>query len=125
MYDEVRRSVLHHAIVMAHFSHAYRDGCSIYFTFAGACDSPAESKRVYARVWHDALNAVVRSGGTISHHHGVGILKRDFMAREHAQGDRVFWALKAHFDPRGIMNPGKLFPDREEEDGDQKRGLEA
>ena len=63
------------------------------------------------RIWHEALTTVVRCGGTISHHHGIGLMKRDFMVREHGDGARLFRALKALFDPKGIMNPGKLFPD--------------
>ena len=54
---------------------------------------------------------MVRCGGTISHHHGVGLMKRDFMGREHGDGATAFAALKAHFDPNGIMNPGKLYPE--------------
>lgn len=121
MYDEVRRTLAQHVVVMGHFSHAYREGCSIYFTFAGSGEVPGDAEQIYTRVWNEALNAVVRSGGTISHHHGIGLLKRDFMMREHAQGDRVFSALKAHFDPTGMMNPGKLFPDATgEETGGQE-----
>ena len=35
LYHSVRAAIGRHAVVMAHFSHAYADGCSIYFTFAG------------------------------------------------------------------------------------------
>ena len=111
MYDEVKRTIGQRALVMAHFSHAYPEGCSIYFTFAAYRKTPEESERLYMRIWHEALTTVVRCGGTISHHHGIGLMKRDFMVREHGDGARLFRALKALFDPKGIMNPGKLFPD--------------
>ena len=111
LYDEVKRTIGQRALVMAHFSHAYAEGCSIYFTFAAYRPSPSESERLYMRIWHEALATVVRCGGTISHHHGIGLMKRDFMVREHGDGARLFRALKAQFDPNGIMNPGKLFPD--------------
>jgi alkyldihydroxyacetonephosphate synthase len=35
LYHSVRAAIGRHAVVMAHFSHGYADGCSIYFTFAG------------------------------------------------------------------------------------------
>ena len=111
LYDEVKRTIGQRALVMAHFSHAYAEGCSIYFTFAAYRPSASESERLYMRIWHEALATVVRCGGTISHHHGIGLMKRDFMVREHGDGARLFRALKAQFDPNGIMNPGKLFPD--------------
>jgi FAD/FMN-containing dehydrogenase len=49
-------------------------------------------------------------GGTITGEHGVGLLKRDFLARE--LGDvsmRLHRAVKRAFDPQGILNPGKVF----------------
>src|SRR5580704_11330319 len=38
LYDAVRRALGEHVFVMAHFSHAYPDGCCIYFSFAGTAD---------------------------------------------------------------------------------------
>lgn len=52
----------------------------------------------------------LRLGGTITGEHGVGLLKRDFLARE--LGDvsmRLHRAVKQAFDPQGILNPGKVF----------------
>ena len=40
LYHSVRNAIGRHAVVMAHFSHAYPDGCSIYFTFAGTAPMP-------------------------------------------------------------------------------------
>jgi D-lactate dehydrogenase len=66
-------------------------------------------------VANDALNEifekVIALGGTLSGEHGVGIEKRDFVAKEI---DPPLMALmkrvKKQFDPKGIMNPGKMFP---------------
>ncbi len=112
LYREVRSAVQPHALIMAHFSHAYREGCSIYFTFLSYKRDPEGLERLYERVWNEALSAVVRAGGSISHHHGVGYAKRDHMRREHGAGIRLLYAAKDTFDDREIMNPGKLLPDR-------------
>ena len=50
-------------------------------------------------------------GGTCSGEHGVGMGKREFVAREAGEvGVAVMRAIKTAFDPRGILNPGKLVP---------------
>jgi len=111
-YQEVREAVAPHALLMAHFSHAYPDGCSIYFTFAGYRRDAAALERLYDRVWSEALSATVRAGASISHHHGIGLAKRDLMGREHGAGLQLLYALKDGLDPLDRMNPGKLLPDR-------------
>jgi alkyldihydroxyacetonephosphate synthase len=110
LYAAVRKAAAPHALVMAHFSHAYHEGCSIYFTFAGHAPTPEERLAQYDLVWRDVLTAAERVGATITHHHGVGFLKRDLMDREHGDGRALFEASKAALDPGRVLNPGKLFP---------------
>ena len=107
LYHGVREAISRHGLVMSHFSHAYPDGCSIYFTFAGRA-SDHRSERIYDAIWRDGLDAALRAGGTISHHHGVGVLKAPYMGREHREAMAILRALKRTADPKGIMNPGKL-----------------
>ncbi len=108
LYNAVREAIGRHALVMAHFSHAYAEGCSIYFTFAAVGRDLASSQRIYDAIWADGLAAATRVGGTISHHHGVGLLKAAHMSGEHREAMRLLRALKQTLDPRDIMNPGKL-----------------
>lgn len=108
LYDGVRRAVGKHGFVMAHFSHAYPEGCSIYFTFAGHGATRQAAERKYDAIWRDGLQAATRAGGTISHHHGVGLMKGPFMADEHRESMSIYHALKASLDPDGILNPGKM-----------------
>jgi glycolate oxidase len=61
----------------------------------------------------EIIQAAVALGGTITGEHGVGLAKRDFLELE--QGKDVVALerrLKAVFDPLGILNPGKIFPER-------------
>jgi FAD/FMN-containing dehydrogenase len=66
----------------------------------------AEEGPAITRLVHDM---VVAAGGSISAEHGIGQLKRDELARLSAPSRiAALKAIKAAFDPRGILNPGKL-----------------
>lgn len=108
LYAAVRAACEPHAIVLAHFSHAYQEGCSIYFSFAGAGGDLEDAQRRYDALWSAALDAVTRVGATISHHHGVGVSKSTYMQAEHGEAMGIYRALKQVFDPSGILNPGKM-----------------
>lgn len=106
LYREVRAALGRHGVVMAHCSHAYPEGCSIYFTFAGKGDLA-----VYDAAWEDALAAAARAGGTVAHHHGVGQLKQRAAALEYAGLGPHFHRLKRRLDPAAVLNPGRMFPE--------------
>jgi len=108
LYDEVREAVKGLAFIMAHFSHAYLDGCSVYFTFVSAGTSVDKAEQTHRQVWDAAMEATLKVGGTISHHHGIGYTKARFMADEHGHAMRVYEALKREMDPAGVLNPGKM-----------------
>ena len=108
LHTRVREALAPHALVMAHFSHAYLEGCSIYFTFAALQGDPAGTLERYRAAWRDALAAVVEVGGAVSHHHGVGLLKADALVAAHGPLHGVFREVKRALDPRNALNPGKL-----------------
>lgn len=57
------------------------------------------------------LDLVTELGGSISAEHGIGVAKRDALARTSPAGElEAMHALKRALDPRGILNPGVLFP---------------
>ena len=107
LYRNVRDAISRHALVMAHFSHAYPDGCSIYFSFAAPFQDDAEAR--YDRIWRDGLRAAHDAGGSISHHHGIGVNKAPEMPLEFGDtGMELISAMREAFDPKLCMNPGKL-----------------
>jgi alkyldihydroxyacetonephosphate synthase len=108
LYRAVRQAVSPLAFIMAHFSHAYAEGCSIYFTFAAKGGSRQEAERKYDDIWRAGLAAASKVGATISHHHGVGLSKAPFMVEEHGDAMELYRALKDVLDPGNIMNPGKM-----------------
>jgi glycolate oxidase len=76
------------------------------------CDrrNPDEMARV-TRAAAAIFEAALAMGGVLSGEHGIGMLKLDFVPRAFPPAIlEKFWALKALFDPHGIMNPGKKLP---------------
>jgi len=66
------------------------------------------------RVWelaHEIARVALRHGGVLSGEHGIGLMKRKFMA-EAVDGETLeaFRQVKAALDPGGLFNPGKLLP---------------
>lgn len=66
-----------------------------------------------ARLGTEATDLIVRRalslGGTIAGEHGVGLAKKIYLEEEHGPAVELMRAIKGVFDPKGIMNPGKIF----------------
>jgi len=108
VYEAVRAACSPLAFVLCHLSHAYPEGCSLYFSFVGAAHGEEASELRYDALWATALGAAQGAGATVSHHHGIGVLKTSALQKELGDGWRLLRALKRALDPDGIMNPGKL-----------------
>lgn len=95
-------------LAMAHLSHSYRDGACLYFTVLYPVD-PARDVAQWAAIKRDATEAILSAGGTLTHHHGVGVDHQPWMTREKGVlGVEMLRGVKRAVDPRGLMNPGKL-----------------
>jgi alkyldihydroxyacetonephosphate synthase len=102
-------------LVGAHISHLYPNGASLYFTFFARRESGAEIDQ-WRAVKAAACDAIIATGGTITHHHAVGRDHTPWMTSEVGElGVELLRAMKARLDPVGIMNPGKLLPDDRED----------
>lgn len=66
----------------------------------------------------EIMAACVAAGGTITGEHGVGVDKRKYMTLVYGPAELdAMRGAKAVFDPRGLMNPGKVIPDPETREG--------
>jgi alkyldihydroxyacetonephosphate synthase len=96
----------------AHSSHGYRSGINLYFTFAAQPSSRGDLRATYLDCWRRVMQATLDGGGGIAHHHGIGRVRKDFLAGEvGAAGIFALRAVKRALDPTGFMNPGALLPD--------------
>jgi alkyldihydroxyacetonephosphate synthase len=73
---------------------------------------PASMEAGYFEAWKAIMQATADGGGSLSHHHGIGRVRRDYLPLELSEpGVALLRRLKAALDPAGVMNPGVLIPD--------------
>jgi alkyldihydroxyacetonephosphate synthase len=98
--------------VTCRLTHLYSDGGAPYFTVLAPARRGAELEQ-WAAVKAAASEAILASGGTITHHHAVGRDHRPWYERQRPEpfGDALR-AAKAAVDPGAIMNPGVLVEPR-------------
>lgn len=96
------------AITIVNFGHAGNG--NIHVNLLVNPDDPDEMRRA-EHCLDRVFGLVLQLGGTLSGEHGVGIEKRDFIAREIAPAAlELMRGIKGLFDPKGILNPGKVLP---------------
>ena len=97
------------AMVLCHVSHVYETGASLYFTVAAPEGDDPLGRWLGAK--RAAMDAIVATGATITHHHAVGTDHQPWLEDEiGAVGVEVLRAVKRAVDPSGILNPGVLVP---------------
>ncbi len=105
MFEEIARIEREYDVVIPTVAHAGDGNLHPNFIFEGTDVPPV--------IWEaasDLFRAALRLGGTLTGEHGVGVLKRRWLADELGADQ---WELQRQitrvFDPLGILNPGKVF----------------
>ena len=95
-------------LVIANFGHA-GDG-NIHVNIMTDKNDKEEYQKAKDAV-RDIFEAVIRMEGTISGEHGVGTTKKQYLGMElSGTSINIMKNIKNIFDPKGILNPGKIFP---------------
>ena len=89
------------------FSHA-GDG-NLHLNLAGRKNNPNDWKRI-EEISQELVLKALSYGGTATGEHGVGMGKKGYMAAEHGKSLHWMKQVKALFDPKGLLNPGNIFP---------------
>ncbi|MDX2647833.1 FAD-linked oxidase C-terminal domain-containing protein [Streptomyces sp. PA03-1a] len=107
MLDGVAAIARKHDLTIGVCAHA-GDGNTHPVVCFDAAD-PEESGRAHES-FDEIMALGLELGGTITGEHGVGVLKKEWLARELGPvGVEMQRGVKAVFDPLGILNPGKVF----------------
>ena len=98
-------------VITAHVSHFYPNGVGIYFTFGGVPGKEETDLKYYQKCWNKIMKVVLESGGSIAHHHGIGINRAHWMEEEWGESMKTLRDIKKLLDPNNILNPGKVYSD--------------
>ncbi|MFX1298633.1 MAG: FAD-binding oxidoreductase [Promethearchaeota archaeon] len=96
-------------IITAHISHFYPNGVGMYFSFGGVPPKEKSELEFYQECWDTTIKAVLDAGGSIAHHHGIGINRSHWMQDEWGEALNTLKDIKKMLDPNNILNPGKIY----------------
>ncbi|MDP2119738.1 MAG: FAD-binding oxidoreductase [Hoeflea sp.] len=92
----------------AHWSHIYAEGACQYMTVRLPPMEHEKALLLHARLWQAIEDLALDHGGSIAHHHGVGVFRNGWIARELGGALPMLQQIKDVLDPGNLMNPGKL-----------------
>jgi alkyldihydroxyacetonephosphate synthase len=107
VHRRVREALSALARVRTRIGCAWAEGCALEFSVAASAQDVDAAVQRHDEIWRRALATAQACGAAASHHGGVGLQRLNAMQAQLGEGMRVVGALKATFDPRGILNPGK------------------
>ncbi len=106
MVGRIEGAAARHGVLIATVAHA-GDG-NLHPVFVFDRDEPEVPASVWAAA-DEVFRAAIDLGGTLTGEHGVGAIKRRWLAAELGEDSMaVHRAIKAALDPDGLMNPGKV-----------------
>lgn len=108
LIDGLEKLAREYGIPIVNFGHAGNG--NIHVNLLYDTQDPEQERRALPCLSR-VFDLVLKLGGTLSGEHGIGIAKRDYIERaiDPVTLD-LMRAIKRQFDPRGILNPGKIFP---------------
>jgi len=96
-------------IPIVNFGHAGNGNIHVNLLYDSQDDQQANAARPCL---HKVFELVMSLNGSISGEHGIGFEKKEYISHEIQDPTlRLMWKIKQQFDPNGILNPGKIFPD--------------
>ena len=113
VYDRVQRRVTREheernlpgkPFFTGRFTQVYSSGVAIYFYMGFYAKGVEDPIGTYAALEHAAREEILAAGGSLSHHHGVGKLRQDFMKDIYSEGSlAVTRQIKKAIDPTGVF----------------------
>ena len=111
MYARMREAVLSlhpEGYFGAHWSHIYPEGACQYMTLRLPPMDHEAAMPLHRQAWHRVESICLELGGSVAHHHGVGVFRNEWLRAELGTGLDLLQILKDGIDPHNLLNPGKV-----------------
>ncbi|XP_059051555.1 alkyldihydroxyacetonephosphate synthase [Achroia grisella] len=107
--DECATRGIQHYLISCRLTQTYDAGCCIYFYFAHNSEKFIDPVATYEEIEEAARDEIIASGGSISHHHGVGKLRKKWYTDTVSEpGRELLLAMKRVLDPDNIFALGNM-----------------
>jgi alkyldihydroxyacetonephosphate synthase len=108
----------------ARVTQVYDSGACIYFYFGLNYYGLKDPVKVYNEIEAAARDEIIACGGSLSHHHGVGKIRRRWMKQVIGdQGLGMIKAVKDYIDPNNIFSAGNILPSEIPEENHESPAL--
>ena len=110
----------------ARVTQVYDAGACIYFYFGLNYYGLNDPVRVYNEIEAAARDEIIASGGSLSHHHGIGKIRRRWMKQVVGeQGLGMIKSVKDYIDPNNIFSAGNILPSDQDNDESPAQNIKA
>ena len=93
--------------VTCRITQLYQTGVAVYFYLGFSVDGVADPLAAYLEIEHAARDEILSCGGSLSHHHGIGKIRRGFLSRTLSPAARAWTAAVKHaVDPQNLLGAG-------------------
>ncbi|SEM11677.1 D-lactate dehydrogenase (cytochrome) [Mesobacillus persicus] len=103
---ETRKLIERHGVEAAIFGHV---GDGNYHAVLSIDANDPESVKKIEEINQQIVAYALAKGGTCTGEHGIGLGKKQFLRLEHGEAVDIMKEIKVVFDPKRILNPGKIF----------------
>jgi alkyldihydroxyacetonephosphate synthase len=105
--EYTRRGLPGKPFITSRITQVYRTGVAIYFYFGFCYKGVEDPSQVYLELENIARAEILRSGGSLSHHHGVGKIRQAFLPEVLSETAlKLKREVKSSFDPQNIFGAG-------------------
>lgn len=111
--ERIMQEVPDMTLMGGHSSHSYINGTNMYFVYyynVVDCKPEEEMNKYHNQINRIICEEVIKYGGSIAHHHGLGKARAHYVWEEYGSSFYMLETLKKAFDPNSIMNMGTLIP---------------